>query len=94
MMHTLEFANDAPAQTQLLAVSLKLMALLRAHHRLFLYVPKHVHIQLSQADFGRVLYDLLSAEYPDLQNRLEIRVHNKTEFLVLTQPPGAHHEIS
>jgi hypothetical protein len=94
MMHNMQFDNHAPALTQLLAASLKLMTLMREHHRLLLYIPKHVHDQLTQADFGRVLYDLLSAQYPDLENRLEIRVHGKTDFLFLTQPPGALHEIS
>lgn len=94
MIHALQFTNDAPALTQLLAISLKLMALLREHQHLFLYVPKQVHVQLTQADYGRVLYDLLSAQYPDLHDRLEIRVHGKAEFLMMTQPPGELYEIS
>lgn len=94
MMHALQFPNDAPALPQLLAISLQLMTLLREHRHVFLYVPKQVHVQLTQADYGRVLYDLLSAQYPDLQDRLDIRVHGKSEFIVMTQPPGAPHEVT
>ena len=94
MMLALQFATGAPALTQLWAVSLKLMTLLRTHRRLLLHVPKSVHEQLTPADYGQVLYDLLSAQYPDLQVRLDIRVHSQPEFLLLTPPPGAPHEVS
>ena len=94
MIHALQFTNDSPALTQLLAVSIKLMTLLREHQHLFLYVPKQLHAQLTQADYGSVLYDLLSAQYPDLQDRLDIRVHSKAEFLIMTQPPGELYEVS
>lgn len=94
MMQTIQFASDAPALTQFLAVSLRLMALMRQHSCLYLSIPKHVHVQLNQEDFGRVLYDLLSSEYPDLEDRMVIRVHPKTDFLISIQPPGALHEIT
>lgn len=93
-MRELNFSPDAPALTQLLAVSLTLLAALREHRHLCLCIPHQVHQQMNTADYGRVLYDLLSAEYPDLETRLEIRVHPKPDFLILFTPPGAHHEIS
>jgi hypothetical protein len=93
MMRTFSFAPDAPALTQLLAVSIHLLSALRKHTHLCLCVPSHVHQQLHAADYGQVLYDLLSAEYPDLDARLEIRVHPKPDFLILFTPPGARHEI-
>lgn len=94
MIQTIQFASDAPALTQLLAVSLRLMTLMRQHSCLCLYLPKHVHLQLNQADFGQVLYDLLSSEYSDLEDRLVIQVHPKSYFLILTQPSGVLHEIT
>ena len=93
-MRKFSFATTAPALTQLLAVSLTLLSELREHSSLCLFVPKHVHHQLQVADYGRVLYDLLSAEYPDLETRLEIRVHPAPDFLILFTPLGVRHEIS
>lgn len=93
-MRKFSFNPDAPALTQLLAVSLTVLSTLREHRHLCLCIPHQVHQQLHTADYGRVLYDLLSAEYTDLETRLEIRVHSKPDFLILFTPPGARHEIS
>ncbi len=88
------FSPHAPALNQLLAVSISLLSTLREHNHLCLCVPNHVHQRLQAADYGRVLYDLLSAEYSDLETRLEIRVHPQADFLILLTPPGARHEIT
>jgi hypothetical protein len=93
MMRKFSFSPDAPAVTQLLAVSISLLSALREHRQLCLCVPRQIHQRLHAADYGRVLYDLLSAEYPDLETRLEIRVHHQPDFLILFTPPGAPHEI-
>lgn len=93
-MQKFRFSPDTPALTQLLAVSLTLLSALREHSHLCVCVPKQVHQQLHATDYGRILYDLLSAEYPNLETRLQIRVHPKPDFLILFTPPGARHEIS
>ena len=92
-MQQFDFDHRSPANNQLLAASLHVLSALRSCPHIFLSVPIHVHQQLEPADYGKIIYDLLSANYPDLEKRLTIQVHQDAHFFISTHPAGAQHEV-
>jgi hypothetical protein len=94
MMKRFDFDVSSSATTQLLAASLCLLSGLRMHAHLLLCVPIQVHRQLEPADYGRIIYDLLSADHVDLESLLTIKVHQKPFFLISSHSAGATNEIS
>lgn len=94
MIKRFDFDESSPASTQLLAASLYLLSGLRMHPHLLLYVPIQVHRQLEAADYGQIIYDLLSADHDDLESRLKIQVHQNPFFLISSHSAGATNEIS
>jgi hypothetical protein len=94
MMKRFDFDVSSSATTQLLAASLYLLSGLRVHPHLLLCVPIQVHRQLEPADYGRIIYDLLSADHDDLESRLTIQVHQKPFFFISSHSAGATNEIS
>jgi hypothetical protein len=76
------FTPDSSAEQQLLAMTIVLLDLLRQQGRMTLFVPSAVHQRLSQHNYGFLLFDTLSAEHPDLENRLQLRVHSNDHFKV------------
>jgi hypothetical protein len=88
MKQVLSFPADAPAQQQLLAACLVLREALRRHRRLELSVPLSVHRQVPEALFGAIIFDTLAAEFPQLDNRLKIKVRPDDHFLIMTPPTG------
>ncbi len=88
MNQCLSFHPQAPAAQQLLAACLVLREALRRHPRLDLSVPLSIHRQVSESVFGAVIYDTLAAEFPDLDNRLQIRVRAVDHFLISAPSQG------
>jgi hypothetical protein len=82
------FHEASPAQQQLLAACLVLREALRQHPRVQLTVPFAVYQQVTKAQFGAIFYDTLAAEFADLDDRLQIRVHPSRCFAFVTSPPG------
>jgi hypothetical protein len=93
MMQQFDFDHRSPATNQLLAASLHVLTALRSYPHVLLSVPIHVHQQLEPADYGKIIYDLLSANYTDLEKRLKIQVHQDSHFSISTHPAGAQHEV-
>lgn len=94
MMQQFDFDDRSPATNQLLAASLHILLALQSYPHIFLSVPLHVHQKLEPTDYGKIIYDLLSANYPDLEKRLSIQVHRDSFFSISNHPAGAQHEIS
>jgi hypothetical protein len=89
MRQELKFdADSAPAQ-QLLAASLVLRQALRKHACLQLSVPRSVYEAVPDSLFGVLIYDTLAAEFPDLDNRLQLRVRGIDHFSISTPETGA-----
>lgn len=80
MNQRFHFTPDSAPEQQLLAMSIVVLELLRKHKALTLWVPATVHRALPASNYGILLYDTLSAEYPDLETRLQLRVHPAAYF--------------
>lgn len=89
MKQDLQFDVDAPPEQQLLAASLVLRKFLRQHPLLRLSVPRRVYEAVPETLFGVLIYDTLAAEFPDLDNRLQLRVHGIDHFSISTPETGA-----
>jgi hypothetical protein len=81
-------ADSAPAQ-QLLAASLVLREALQKHRQLRLSVPRQVYEAVPETLFGVLIHDTLAAEFPDLDRRLQLRVHSAEHFSISTPDTGA-----
>jgi hypothetical protein len=89
MRQDLKFDADALPTQQLLAASLVLRQALHKHPRLQLDVPRSVYEAVPETLFGVLIYDTLAAEFPDLDNRLQLRVRGIDHFSISTPETGA-----
>jgi hypothetical protein len=89
MRQDLNFDADALPAQQLLAASLVLRQALRKHPCLQLSVPRTVYEAVPETLFGVLIYDTLAAEFPDLDNRLQLRVRGTEYFSISTPETGA-----
>ena len=80
MNQRFDFTPDSAPEQQLLAISIVVLALLRKHKALTLWVPAAVHQALPASSYGLLLYDTLAAEHADLETRLQLRVHPAAHF--------------
>jgi hypothetical protein len=89
MRQELKFDSDSAPAQQLLAASLVLRQALRKYPSLQLSVPRTVYEAVPETLFGVLIYDTLAAEFPDLDNRLQLRVRGTEYFSISTPETGA-----
>lgn len=94
MIRLIRFAAGDEAQAQLLAVTLLLQDALRRHRRLQLSVPRRLHDTMPSSAYPQILRDTLSAQYPDLETRLILRVWGQDGFELRSLPQGEPHEAA
>ena len=73
---------NVPPELHLLAVSVTLLKSLRRAERCVLFIPKSIHEVLTTDSYGTLLYDTLSEEFANLEEKLSVRVHPKDYFLI------------
>lgn len=91
MNEILNFAEESTAQEQLLAVAMMICRRLQSESFITLKVPESVHLNLTPENYGSLLYDLLISIDEDVSSKIDLIVHKKPYFQLISTERRAPH---
>ncbi len=80
IISSFSFDQESQPAVQLLAFSLEIRKLLRKHSKLIGIIPKSVFQEMPSSSFQELIFDTLSPIYFNLENRLNLKVHDSNIF--------------